>query len=237
MAADVTNGGIAGVAAGVSQAAHVIGWPLRVIDGEASVTGRAAAMREALALRPSGIILGGFDATEQLAAVREAGAQGIPVVGWHAAAFPGPDRANGLFTNVSTDPLAVARLAALFAIADSDGHAGVVIFYDSGFAIAREKAQAMAALIERCRQCRLLAMVNTPIAEAPVEVPALLSRLFQRFGTRLSYMLAINGNYFAGTRAALSDIGRTGSEPPYAIAAGDGDASEFERIRNGDYQR
>jgi ribose transport system substrate-binding protein len=236
VAADVTNGGIAGVATGVAQAAHAIGWPLRVLDGQASVSGRTAAMQQALAMHPSGIILGGFDATEQRAALVLAAQRHIPVVGWHAGPKPGPEPAAALFTNVTTDPLAVARLAALFTIAHSGGRAGVVIFYDSQFTIAVQKARAMAGLIERCRRCRLLAMIDSPIASAEVRVPALLSDLLQRYGSRLDYMLAINGNYFSGTRAVLFDLGRTGSDPPFAVAAGDGSASEFERIRSGNYQ-
>lgn len=236
VAADVTNGGIAGVAAGVQQAARAIHWPVRIIDGQASIAGRTAAMREALALRPSGIILGGFDPTEQRAAVRAADRRHIAVVGWHAGAKPGPDRAAGLFTNVTTDPLAVARLAALYTIAHSEGRAGVAIYYDSEFAIAVQKARAMAALIRRCKGCHVLAMVDSPIATAEVRIPAQVSDLLQRYGARLDYLLAINGSYFAGTRAALFDLGRSGTDPPYAVAAGDGDASEFERIRSGNYQ-
>src|SRR3954447_22398988 len=53
----------------------------------------------------------------------------------------------------------------------------------------------------------------------------------------MTYMLAVNGNYFAGSRAALIDAGRRGDDPPYAVAAGDGDASELERIRSRNYQR
>jgi ribose transport system substrate-binding protein len=79
-------------------------------------------------------------------------------------------------------------------------------------------------------------MVNFPIARAQIGIPAVLSQLVLRYGNHLTDMLAINGNYFDGTRAALFDLGRTGTDPPYAIAAGDGDASEFERIRSGDYQ-
>jgi ribose transport system substrate-binding protein len=82
----------------------------------------------------------------------------------------------------------------------------------------------------------LLAAVDSPIADALVRIPSVLAKLLQRFGARLDYMLAINGNYFAGTRAALFDLGRSGTGPPYGIAAGDGDASEFARIRDGDYQ-
>lgn len=236
VAADVTNGGIAGVAAGAQQAARAIGWHLRVVDGQASVGGRAAALRAALALHPNGLILGGFNATEQPATMREARLRRIPVVGWHAGPRPGPDPGAGLFTNVTTDPLAVARLAALYAIANSDGRAGVAIFYDSAFAIAVQKARAMKALVERCRHCRLLATVDSPIAEAQVRIPAIVSQLMLRYGKRLTYLLAINGNYFDGTRAALFEFGRTGSQPPFAIAAGDGDAIEFERIRSADYQ-
>jgi ribose transport system substrate-binding protein len=236
VAADVTNGGIAGAAAGAEQAARAIGWPLRIIDGQASRAGRTAAMREALGLAPSGIILGGFDAAEQRSAMAEAHARHIPVVGWHAGSRPGPDPGAGLVDNVTTDPLAVARLAALYTIVHSGGRAGVVVFYDSEFAIALQKARTMEDLIARCRGCRVLAAVNSPIADAQVRVPALLSQLIQRYGRRLGYLLAINGNYFVGTRAALFDLGLSGTQPPYAIAAGDGDASEFARIRDGDYQ-
>ena len=133
VAADITNGGIAGVAQGAAQATQALRWRLRILDGQASVRGRSLAMKQALALKPDGIILGGFDATEQREAMKRARADGIPVVGWHAGPRPGPDRADGLFTNVSTDPQAVARLAAHYVIAQSSGTAGVVIFYDSEF--------------------------------------------------------------------------------------------------------
>lgn len=236
VAADLTNGGVAGVAEGVRQAARAIGWRLVVLDGEARVAGRRQALRRAFALRPDGIVLGGFDASEQQAALRRATRSGIPVVGWHAGPKAGPDRAAGLFTNVTTDPLSVSRLAARYVIASSDGKAGVVIFTDSQFRIALDKADAMRAEIRRCAQCSVLGLEDVPIADAQERMPSLVSALLQRHGDRLTHMLAINGNYFSGSRAALIDAGRQGSEAPFAVAAGDGDASEFERIRSADYQ-
>src|SRR5581483_7926791 len=110
---------------------------------QASAAGRAAAMRDALGLSPRGIILGGSVATAQRAAVAQAVARHIPIVGWHAGTLAGSDPAIGLFANVTTDPLAVARLAALYTIAHSHGHAGVVIFYDTEFTIAVQKARTM----------------------------------------------------------------------------------------------
>ena len=237
VAADLTNGGIAGVARGVQQAARVMGWSLQILDGEASVVGRTRAMRAALRLKPGGIILGGFDAAEQPAAMKLARSHGIPSVGWHAGPQPGPEPDTGLFTNVTTDPAAVARLAARYAIADSGGTAGAVIFTDSNYRIATYKAEVMASEIRKCRRCSILEVVDSPIGDAQQRMPGIVSSLLQRFGARLRYTLAINGAYIAGARAALVDAGKRGDGAPFGVAAGDGDASEFARIRGGDYQK
>jgi ribose transport system substrate-binding protein len=193
-------------------------------------------LREALRLKPAGIVLGGFDATAQTLALRQAGALGIPVVGWHAGTRAGPDRHAGLFTNVSTDPAAVARLAADYAIVHSHGTAHVVIVTDRRYPIAAYKADAMAAEIRSCRRCAVLDIVNSPIDLAQQQMPAVVSALVHRFGPRFRYMLTINGIYIGGALAAFVNAGRRGDDPPFAIGAGDGDASDFERIRAGDHQ-
>jgi ribose transport system substrate-binding protein len=236
VAGDLTNGGIAGVARGVQQAAGVIGWQLLILDGGGTTAGQAAALRAALRLKPIGIVLGGFDARAQTLALRRARTLGIPVVGWHAGTRAGPDRHAGLFTNVSTDPASVARLAAGYAIADSDGTATVVIFTDRRYPIAAYKADVMAAEIRRCRRCAVLDIVNSPIDLAQQQMPAIVSSLLHRFGARFRYLLAINGIYIGGALAGLVNAGRRGHDAPFAIGAGDGDTSDFERIRTGDHQ-
>jgi ribose transport system substrate-binding protein len=236
VAADLTDGGIAGVAQGVEQAAGTIGWPLRILDGQGTVEGQTAALGLALTLRPTGIILGGFDAAGQQAALRQAEARGIPVVGWHSAVRPGPDPNAGLFTNVTTNPAEVALLAASYVIANSDGTAGVVIFTDSEYAIETYKADVMASTLKECRSCSVLQVVNTPIAGAQLNVPATVTALLETYGKRFTYLLAVNGAYITGAQVALFGAGVPGDQPPFSVAAGDGDASEFERIRAGDYQ-
>jgi ribose transport system substrate-binding protein len=236
VAGDLTNGGIAGAAFGVQQAARAIGWQLQILDGQGTTAGQARVLRAALRLKPTGIVLGGFDATAQRLALRRARALGIPVVGWHSGTQPGPDRHAGLFTNVSTYPASVARLAADYAIAHSDGTAHVVIFTDRRYPIAAHKADVMAAQIRRCRRCAVLDIVNSPIDLAQQQMPAIVSSLLHRFGARFRYMLAINGIYIGGALAAFVNAGSRGDDPPFAIGAGDGDASDFERIRAGDHQ-
>jgi ribose transport system substrate-binding protein len=236
VAGDLTNGGIAGAALGVQQATRAIGWQLQILDGQGTTAGQTRALRAALGLNPIGIVLGGFDATAQRLALRRARALGVPVVGWHAGTRPGPDPGAGLFTNVSTEPASVARLAADYAIARSDGTAHVVIFTDRRYPIAAHKADVISAEIRTCLRCAVLGVVNSPISLAQQQMPAVVSSLLRRFGAKFQYMLTINGIYIGGALAAFVNAGRRGQDPPFAVGAGDGDASDFERIRTGDHQ-
>lgn len=231
---DLTNGGVNAVSQGVTEAAAVIGWTVDIYDGKATAQGRTDAFNQAIASQPAAIIVGGFDATEQAAAITQATDLNIPVVGWHAAATVGPG--SGLFTNVTTDPLVVSQLAAAYAVADSDGTAGVAIFTDGQYDIAVLKADAMQAYIQACDGCKVLTYEDSPIAEADQRMPSLISSLLQQHGDDLTYLLAINGNYFGGAQQALRDAGKDPAGPPSSVAAGDGDSAEFQRIRNVDYQ-
>ena len=231
---DLTNGGVNTVAEGVKEAAAVIGWKVNVYDGKATAQGRTDALNQAIASKPAAIVLGGFDPTEQAATIKTADDAKIPVVGWHAGAETGPG--NGLFANVSTDPLAVSQLAAAYAVADSDGKAGVAIFTDSQYQIAVEKAKAMEAYIKACSGCKVLSYQDSPIADADQRMPGIISNLLQDNGDKLTYLLAINGNYFGGAQQALRAAGKDPAGPPKSVAAGDGDSAEFQRIRSVDYQ-
>jgi ribose transport system substrate-binding protein len=234
VASDLTNGGVAAVDEAAAEAAAAIGWDYETINGQGTAEGRAAALNQAVAKSPDGIILGGFDVGEQQTAIAEAEAQGIPVVGWHAAADVGPQP--GLFNNVTTDPLEVSEFAAQLAIAESDGTAGVVIFTDSQFDIAIAKADAIQAEMEKCSGCTVLEYIDTPITDTDAQMPAVISRILAEYGDDLTHMLAINDGYFGGAAPALRDAGKDPDGSPFAISAGDGDAAAFDRIRSQEYQ-
>ena len=80
LAADLKNGGVLGVTNGVEEAAAKMGWEVRVLDGAGSVQGRTAAFGQAIALQPDGIIINGFDAVEQQAALDQVAEAKIPTV-------------------------------------------------------------------------------------------------------------------------------------------------------------
>jgi len=234
IAEDLRNGGILGVGRGIREAAAAIGWTLEVIDLQGSDAGRRKGFARAAALHPDGVILGGLDARHNAQYLETLDRQGIPLVGWHLAADPGPVAGTPVAFNVTTDYREVARIAAYFAVADSRGRAGVVIFTDSNFAIATAKANAMAAVIGACDGCRLLAMEDIPISGAEARVPERTRALQRQFGAAWQYSLAINDIYFDFSLpwGAGDDEG----DEAINVSAGDGSESAFQRIRLGGLQ-
>lgn len=234
LAADLKNGGVLGVTRGVEEAAEAIGWDVRVLDGAGSVSGRTAAFGQAMALQPDGIIINGFDAVEQKPGMEAAVAAGIPLVSWHASPTIGPDPANGVFANVSTDVVEVSA-AAMWAFADAGGEPDVVIFADSAYAIAIAKADRIKEEIERLGGT-VLEYVDTPIADTSSRMPTLTTALLQRHGELWTHSLAINDIYFDFMGPSLAAAGLPGDSPPKVVAAGDGSESAYQRIRSGQYQ-
>ena len=235
LAADMKNGGILGVTKGVEEAAAKIGWTVRVLDGAGSVQGRTAAFGQAMALKPDGIIINGFDATEQQAALEGVVAAKIPMVSWHSGPKIGCDAPGGIFANVSTDAMQVSDVAANWAMEDGGKDAGVVIFTDSTYQIAIDKADRMKKDIEAAGGT-VLEYVDTPIAETSTRMGPLTTSLLQKYGAKWTHSLAINDLYFDFMGPALAAAGIDGKANPKAGSAGDGSEAAFQRIRTGQYQ-
>ena len=233
---DQRNGGSLGVSQGVTEAAKVVGWDLRILDGAGSIASRTAAFAQAIALKPDVIIADNDDAAEQKTSLAKAKAAGIPVIGWHSTVKPGTDPNVALFTNISTDPLNVARVSAALAVALSDGKANVVIFTDSSGKISILKSDAMAANIRACPGCSVLTTIDTPLADVSNRIPQMTASLLQRYGAKWTYSLAINDGFYDFMAPSLKAARKAPGDAPHNIAGGDGSIAAFERIRNGSYQ-
>jgi ribose transport system substrate-binding protein len=236
VAQSMTNPGVAGAANGVVEGAKTIGWAVRVIDGQGTPVGIQAAFGEAVNLRPSGIVIGGFDPDLTAQQVAQADAAHIPLIGWHAVAAPGPSRNPPLFSNVTTSVEDVAKISADWIIAQSDGDAGVVLFTDDSIPFAKNKADLIEGDLARCPGAKLLARENIPIPDTNTRVPQEVSSLLARFQGQWTYSVAINDLYFADAAPALRTAGKQGDAAPFNIGAGDGDPSAFERINNKQFQ-
>lgn len=235
LAGDMKNGGIIGVVQGFQEARHAMGWNARVIDGAGTVSGRTSAFSQALALKPDGIVILGFDPIEQKPSLEAANKAGIPLVAWHAGAALGPIPGTSVHANVSTDPMLVAKAAALWAYVDAKGKPSVVIFTDSQYQIAVAKAQRMKKVIQDLGGT-VLSYENTPIADTANRMPQLTTSLLEKFGKKWTHSLAINDIYYDFMGPSLASAGIAGDGAPRNIAAGDGSKSAYERIRAGQYQ-
>ncbi|OZI39272.1 sugar ABC transporter substrate-binding protein [Bordetella genomosp. 1] len=236
VSADQRDSGPRGVAQAVRQAAQATGWNYRIIDGQGSISGRSSALNQALALKPDGIVLGSVDAKEQAALIQQAASSGIRIVGWHASARPGPAPQDGIYTNLMTDPLDVAKAAVMYVIAASKGKAGVVILTDSTYEVATAKADAMAALVRQCAGCQLLKVEDTPLSDTATRIPQLSATLLQRYGAKWTWTLTINDMPFDFMAPTLQQAGYKGAGPLLGVSAGNGSESAFQRIRNNEYQ-
>ena len=156
------------------------------------------------------------------------------IVGWHAGPKPGPMDGAPVFANVTTDAMEVAKVAAMKAIAESNGKAGVVVFADSAYAIAIAKGRAMESWIKKCEGCKVLAFEDTPLADTASRVPQPTTTLLQQLGP---------SDPFAGDQRPLLRFmgpspGRRieGRRRPAEHFSGDGSESAYQRFRNKDYQ-
>jgi ribose transport system substrate-binding protein len=238
VSADQKNGGASGVGDGAQEAAKAMGWDFRILDGQGSVPARSSALTQAIALKPDGIILGTVDAAEQAPIVEQAVAAGIKVVGWHAGPGPGKIAAvPGVFTNITTDPNEVAKASGLYAVVDSGGTAGVILFTDSIYAIATAKTNAEKAAVEGCKGCKVLSIEDTPIGDLSNRMGQLTTSLLAKYGKAWTYSIAVNDLYYDFAAPSLQSAGvdpATGY--PRNIAAGDGSVPAFQRIREKQYQ-
>lgn len=236
VASDLRNGGVYGVGRGISEAISNINWHLRFIDGLGSEVRQGAAIRKAISFKPDAIVLGGIDAVRHKEILKKAKDLGIVVIGWHATEFVGGNPEIGLYTNITTDPLAVAKVAALLAIVNSNGQAKTVVFTDPNYEIAMIKANAMVETIKRCDRCEVLELNYLPLDKIAEQMPATLQMLEKKYSNEITHLLAINDLYIDYAIPSLETSVEQHKPVPQNISAGDGSKAAYKRINRKQFQ-
>jgi len=187
-----------------------------------------------IASAPDGLAVVGSDHHALEAQLQPYAASGRPVIGWHAAPQPGPIADSAIFLNVSTDPFEVAQVTALAAMLPTHGRAGVVVFTDKRFEIARVKADKMAEVVRECGGT-VLDLLDISLSGAPQLMPQTVRALAAKYGVRWTHALAINDIYFDYAVPELVSLGWPGDRLNM-LSAGDGSASALLRILAGSFQ-
>lgn len=216
-----------------AEAAGQIGWEVVILDGKGNTAGRLSACSQALALNPDALTLEG-DAAGLQDCIGQAVARNIPVVGIHAAGFPGPAPDLKLFTNIGSEPKEIGAALADYIIADSNGSGKAMILYDSLFDVARAKAEAMKARFEECTTCTLLGYESSPLAEVTTRTPQLFNSYVQKHGADFQYVMTIADYYYDFAVPALESAGL--APDSVKLVGSDGTKSAYARINEGRFQ-
>jgi ribose transport system substrate-binding protein len=217
---------------GVRQAAKALGWKVLTFNGQGTVSGQLAAMQQALAANPVAIITPA-DANALQKPIRDAIAHGIPVIGIHATAFPGPSPDLGLYQNIASSAAEIGQSQAAYVIAMSDGQARVIHMVDNSFAIARFKARAATEPVKNCAGCKLLEVANVPIGDLATRVAPTVSGLLARFGDGW-WMTTCCDDYYPYVASSL----RSAGVPPAKahLVGADAPPATYDLIRKGTYE-
>ncbi len=232
LASDLRNGGVQRVMQSFQAATRELGWSVETVDGQGDAIVLKRALNQFLEKKVDGIVFGGFEATDHSELIEDHKGVQTVLIGWHANAKPGPSQY--LFSNITTDPMVVATLAAQSVSQFGSKNPGVLILSDSRFSIAESKAKKMAEIISNCKTCELLGIENVSISSSGKDIPILVEQFNKKYGKKWTHTLAINDVYFDHMNFPLNKLKRTDI---VNISAGDGSKIAISRIRGGGSQQ
>jgi ribose transport system substrate-binding protein len=233
-----TNEGDSTVFKGFTAAATALGWTVKTIDGGGTASNNQAAFEQALALKPIGILVSSMDPAAMAPEFAKAKAAGIPVVSNHTGWYAGPSASSpDLFTNITSDPATIARVAADCALVASNGKAFVSISScGNELSICVTKEDSIAKTIKSAKGSKVLVTHYYPFEDHPLREGGFAAADYQKYGKKLNFRLSVNDGYADASIPNLKALGVTRFGPPLFIAAGDGSVAAFKRIRAGQFQ-
>lgn len=238
IASNANNSGDIGVYDGLKEAAAALGWDIKFIDGQNSPSTNLDALSQAIALAPNAIVVSSYEPKSAGQLFDQAKAAGIVVVGNHTGEASGfQTKYPGLFTNISSDPVEISKVAASCALVASNGTAAVsLVSCGDQFDLCRIKEDAMRDVVKLIPTASVLTINHFPFEEIQQRMGAVAVADYQKLGSKLTYMLSINDLYWDAAIPALSAVGVQPDAAPFMIAAGDGSPAAFDRIRNHEHQ-
>lgn len=216
----------------LDQVTKKIGWTVTLIDGKGTAAGWQTAMEQALALKPDGIVTS-TDGATMASEFAKAEALNIPIVGFHLTAGPGAYPDYHVYWNIGGAPDSIGAALADYIIADSQGKGQAIILYDSQFAVATMKAEAMKKEFAKCDTCTLLLYNSLPLNQMQTLMPQAMTSWVQKYSKPIYVMSCCDVYYdFAvvplqAANVPADDVRLLGMDaPPTAYA----------RIRQGKYE-
>lgn len=161
---------------GAAEAAKVLGWKSRTIDGKGTPAGEEAAIEQAIALKPDAIIIHAIDPSTVKGAVKDAKAAGIPVIA--SSVPPSP------LVDFSDSPpekawIETGEQAANFLIAETNGEAKYVQLTNEEFGVVKLRTEGFEKAMEKCTGCEAVESSSFTFADMASKLPQLTQQLLQ----------------------------------------------------------
>lgn len=193
---------------GVKEAAAAVGWETVEFDGQGTNQGRLAAFRTILTQKFDGIVLVATDQRVVGDAMREASAQGIPVVSTMAGNEPG-NSPTQVFADAGMDDLLEGRKAGSWIVADaatSRVQVNALLFLNPVNRTVEQRDAGVQEVLKECTDCKVTAAENYTSAEVAQVVPQRTQALLQRF-PQTNYIMIDVGAYAVYVVQGVKQLG------------------------------
>jgi ABC-type sugar transport system substrate-binding protein len=221
----VASEGCAQPARAALDAAEEIGWRAQMIDGKDTADTQNAAVRQALALKPDGIITFAINPKTIQGALDEARRQGVKVVASSATKSDLVDFSD----NPSTEAWKLSgSLLADYAITRTKGRVKALVLHDTGFDVLVDRHGAFVDRLRECKTCTIQEDQTFTFSDLANSVPRLVQQMAQRhpdFNT-------IYIDYDYAVPAVLQGLRSIGTEGKVVLGS-DGTSAAIQLIREG----
>jgi ribose transport system substrate-binding protein len=179
----------AGIAKNLTSVAKLVGWKVKAIDGQNSMTEMSSGLNQAIALKPDAIVADAIP-NALFPTLIKARKQGIPVICSATAPTPGVWKKVGCDVNIFQDYGKLGAALADWVIVHSNGKMRGVILSDKTYSIVTAKTDGINNQFKKmgCTGCKVLEYTQVPFADAASRLPSLTTNWVQKYGTPL-YLL------------------------------------------------
>lgn len=164
-------------ALGAQRAAEAAGWRTQMIDGKGTGDQQNAAVQQAIALKPDGIITFAIDPGTIQGSLAQARSQGIKLV---AAAATESDVLDASSNPASEVYSMTGSLLADYAITETEGQVKALVLHDTGFEVLKPRYEGFIDGLKACTTCSVLEEQTFTSSDLANSVPRLVQQMAQR---------------------------------------------------------
>lgn len=213
-------------AAGATQAASLLGWSVKTIDGKGDPATWNAGINSAIAAHAAGIVLDAVPPPLVGDAVTKAKAAGIPLV---SVFNPKPSQPGSVFAYVTPDHSAQGTAMADWVASDSKGQAKIILVEDNEFPEIKQRTDAFQAEIKKCSGCKIDTVLQSQIGTMAQQVPGEVTSALQSHPD-VTYVV---GPYDSNALFESEGVQQAGKAATVKVSGYEGDAAAIAAIRKG----